>query len=106
MIYSAFVGTTYAAWSARTLSATFALMGMTEYSLCLRPGMRRCLAERWVYQLSRPLMRIANRPTVHLARLHLGAKVSVQLTDSRFFDGCPAEIVTAISSYHLQSKDA
>ncbi len=43
------------------------LDGYTEYSLCLRPGVRCWLTERWWYQLSRSLMRIANRPTAVLA---------------------------------------
>jgi len=43
------------------------LDGYTEYSLCLRPGVRCWLAERWWYQLSRSLIRIANRPTAVLA---------------------------------------
>jgi glycosyltransferase involved in cell wall biosynthesis len=45
------------------------LDGYTEYSLRLRPGVRRWLAERWWYQVSRSLMRIVNRPTALLAAL-------------------------------------
>jgi glycosyltransferase involved in cell wall biosynthesis len=45
------------------------LDGYTEYSLCLRPGVRRWLSERWWYQLSKSLIRIVNRPTAALAAL-------------------------------------
>jgi GT2 family glycosyltransferase len=41
----------------------------SEYSLSLRPGFWRWLSERWWYQLSRSLMRIANRPTAVLAAI-------------------------------------
>ena len=41
----------------------------SEYNLCLQPGFRRWLSERWWYQLSRSFMKIANRPTVLLAAL-------------------------------------
>jgi len=57
------------------------LDGYTEYSLGLRPGLRRWMTERWWYQLCRSLMRIVNRPTALLAALSSAGEGNNEVID-------------------------